>query len=917
MLEKLASKVQRWLEGNHHEQISLSDTDGDSFQEGVLKLQKRFQAAAREFWRDDSVLKTHQAYKEMLSVPHFKELLPYAGYFSDDHIFVLDEGSLDKNGSIILNPGFVLEVRPQVGADESMENVLKSIFTQAPPGTGISIQLYATPDILPRLKQKARNVISDVEFGIDKEPWELRNRNIFATAMRNRIEHYINGAYKSIAGETSNYLLRDYRVIISVVMPYNVEDDGAIEDTIDFRKSMLSTLSASHLPGGYWTATALIDWVSDVLDHKRVLAKNNKPVSKEYDRTLPLREQFAQSGSLVGFQNDSIEFEDTETEFVSMSVRDFPKRWSLGAMSNLIGDYYQSSMSINCPFLITLLVVTRRHDEFKSIANMKAARLEQLKRSQMAMFNPSIHEESLEWQYAQKSLGDGAVMVDLGMKVSLITSASNSKKAIADTRAVFANKGFTLSNDRFLQALSFKSIIPMGLTQPVISDLRDMGHLGLKFSNNAVSLSPLIAEWKGTNNNTITLFGRRGQIMGFDFFDSDTNYNFAIAATSGSGKSFLMNEIALSYLSIGGKVWIIDVGRSYEKLCRVMGGEFIVFSDDSNICMNPFTFIGRKKAGADAENEDDGDVKNIDTEMEMLKPLFEQMMTRGKSKLSGTDLSHLEMAIKNTYLKYGNASTVTKVRDELLTMCRDEGYCTIRDMATMLYPWTVEGMYGKFFEGEANLSFNNNFTVLELEELKSRPDLQAVVLMLLMYQISDDMYLGERKQRKIVFLDEAWDLFSSGVRRDAETEESATAKFIKTGYRRARKYGGSFGTATQSVSDYYQSSAAEAALNNSEWLLLLNQKKESITMLGKEGKLSLDPYQERMLRDVHSRRGVYSEVFVSYTNGSGVGRLFVDGFSKVLFSSKAEDFEDVKKYEAQGYDLPTAVQKVAEDRGWM
>lgn len=913
MLDKLVAKASRWLEGKHYEEITLNDPESDSLHENVNNFRKKIQAAAREFWRDDSVLKTHQAYKEMLSVPHFRELLPYAGYFEEDKIFVLDEGSLDKNGNMVLNPGFVLEVTPQIGADESMENVLKAIFMQAPPGTGITIQLYATPDILDKLKDKARNVLSDYELGLEKEPWEQRNENIYVTAIRNRIEHYINGAYKSIAGETSNYLLRDYRVIISVVMPYNVEEDNAIEDTIDFRKSVQSTLQAAHLPGGVWGANALLEWVSDMLDHKRVLAKNNKSVRKEFTNMAPLREQFAQSGSLIGIQNDSIEFQDTETELVSMSVKDFPKYWTLGAMSNLIGDYYQSSMSINCPFLITLLVVTRRHDEFKNIANMKAARLEQLKRSQMAMFNPSLHEESSEWRFAQKSLGDGAVMVDLGMKVTLITSESNSKKAIADTRAVFANKGFTLSNDRFLQALSFKSIIPMGLTQPVISDLRDMGHLGLKFSGNAVTLSPLIAEWKGTNNNTITLFGRRGQIMGFDFFDSDTNYNFAIAATSGSGKSFLANEIALSYLSIGGKVWIIDVGRSYEKLCRVMGGEFIVFSDDSKICMNPFTFIGR---GREDGGTGEDDVKNIDTEMEMLKPLFEQMMTRGKTKLSGTDLSHLEMAIKNTYIKYGNKATVTKVRDELLTMCREDGYCTIRDMATMLYPWTVDGMYGKFFEGDANLSFTNNFTVLELEELKSRPDLQAVVLMLLMYQISDDMYLGDRNQRKLVFLDEAWDLFSSGVRRDAETEESATAKFIKTGYRRARKYGGSFGTATQSVGDYYQSSAAEAALNNSEWLLLLNQKKESIAMLGKEGKLALDPYQERMLRDVHSRRGVYSEVFVNFSGGSGVGRLFVDGFSKVLFSSKAEDFQDVKNYEAAGYDLPTAVRKVAEDRGW-
>ena len=42
----------------------------------------------------------------------------------------------------------------------------------------------------------------------------------------------------------------------------------------------------------------------------------------------------------------------------------------------------------------------------------------------------------------------------------------------------------------------------------------------------------------------MTLFGRRGQIMSFDLFDNTGgNYNFAVAALSGSGKSVALHAV--------------------------------------------------------------------------------------------------------------------------------------------------------------------------------------------------------------------------------------------------------------------------------------------------------------------------------------------------------------------------------------
>ena len=79
--------------------------------------------------------------------------------------------------------------------------------------------------------------------------------------------------------------------------------------------------------------------------------------------------------------------------------------------------------------------------------------------------------------------------------------------------------------------------------------------------------------------------------MKLDLFSSASNYNCAVFAQSGSGKSFLTSDMITGYLSEGAQVFVIDIGRSYEKLCGLMGGEFVVFDEKSGISLNPFSRV--------------------------------------------------------------------------------------------------------------------------------------------------------------------------------------------------------------------------------------------------------------------------------------------------------------------------------------
>src|SRR5690606_27878835 len=148
------------------------------------------------------------------------------------------------------------------------------------------------------------------------------------------------------------------------------------------------------------------------------------------------------------------------------------------------------------------------------------------------------------------------------------------------------------------------------------------------------------------------------------------------------------------------------------------------------------------------------------------------------------------------------SATITDIYDFLKSNVPSENEENVRDMhrlAAALEPYTRHGIYASYFEGEANIAFTKNLVVLELEELKSKKNLQSVVMQLVMYRITQEMYL-DRSLKKLVIIDEAWDLMGQG----------ASASFIEAGYRRARKYGGAFGTITQSVEDYYKTDATRA-----------------------------------------------------------------------------------------------------------
>jgi conjugal transfer ATP-binding protein TraC len=371
--------------------------------------------------------------------------------------------------------------------------------------------------------------------------------------------------------------------------------------------------------------------------------------------------------------------------------------------------------------------------------------------------------------------------------------------------------------------------------------------------------------------------------MSVSLHDSQTNKNAIISATSGSGKSFMANELLLSYMSEGAQVWVIDAGKSYKKLCDVMKGDFLQFDEASRVCLNPFALIQDYR-------EDEDSIVSLVQNMASASNQLDDFQIAGLKKILARewDLHHNDMNL-----------------DGIAEACKQDEDRRIKDIGEQLFPFTSAGSYGRYFNGANTIDFQNDFTVLELDELNGRRHLRQVVLLQLIYQIQQQVFLGERSRKKIILIDEAWDLLKEGQ----------IASFMESAYRKFRKYNGCCIIATQSINDLYTNPTGVAIAENSATKFLLGQNGEAIESIKATKRLAMSDGCYDLLKTVHTMAGVYSEIFIHSERGLGVGRLIVSEFQKILYSTTPEDVAAVQRYLDNGMSMYEAIQHVLSDRG--
>lgn len=790
-------------------------------------------------------------------------LLPYERFEPETELF-FNEDSV----------GFMLEATPAVSLGENQLKVLSGLFTQGlKPGTSVQLLLYASPDVMPLLERWAK-----ARRGTRGNSEDA----VFELLAGKRVDYLRRGNWRSLFSDQPT-LVRDFRLFITVVRPVTKGAGSNAENQwlSRTREAIRGILSSAGLPSRSVDADLFINLLDTLLNPAQ---DRRAPLHWEDDRLI--KEQVVDGDSLllVGRDGLGLAHGDHVVEVRPYSVRQYPQAWAGWGMSDLIGDLFSNTLRLPCPFLYTLTVHMPDQVSAAHGAKMKAARATQMADSAMGRFLPAWRERKQDWDFVTRLVEDGHKLLQAHSQLVLFASQNEGDYAEQRLRALFESRGWTLQKDRFTALHAFLASLPLMPGPGFIDEMRILGRLRTFLTWSCINTAPVIAEWKGTGTPLLMLLGRRGQIMHIDPFDNKKgNFNVAVAAASGAGKSFFTQEMVTSLLGTSGRVWVIDSGRSYERLCHLVGGTYLEFSEGTRINLNPFTGI-----------------RDIADETPMLKSVLAQMAAPQQG-LNSLQTAFLEEAIKAIWDTHGNRATISEIAGWLLEN-EDE---SARRVGRMLYPYTRDGSYGRYFEGASNIDLNNPFVVLELGELDARPDLQTVVLLLLMMRITETMYLGDRNQRKLCIIDEAWRLMGQGN----------AGQFIEQGYRTARKFGGAFMTITQGIDDYFKSGTSKAALDNADWVFLLRQKPESIKAAENSDRIMMDEALRRLLTSVDTQQGKYSEVAVMGPGGTTVGRLVVDPFAEKLYSTRAEEYAAIEAMQRQGLSLIEAVERLVETGG--
>ena len=314
-----------------------------------------------------------------------------------------------------------------------------------------------------------------------------------------------------------------------------------------------------------------------------------------------------------------------------------------------------------------------------------------------------------------------------------------------------------------------------------------------------------------------------------DLFDTkkNKNANLNLLGTSGAGKTFTMQLLALRMRMRGIQCYIIAPikGHEFRRACNRIGGQFIKIAPGSPHCINIMEI--RHTISPEMELIDELDYSEMDS---LLAQKIQQLMIFFSlliPDMTNEEEQMLDEALIRTYGKFGithdndsvyadrNAvppkmKTMPILGDLHEELQKNEMTRRIAVVVSRFVTGSAQS-----FNQQTNVDLSNKYIVLDLSELKGK--LLPVGMMIALDYVWDKIK-SDRTKKKAIMIDEIWQLIGAGSNRMA-------AEFCLEIFKVIRGFGGAAISATQDLSDFFgleDGRYGRAIINNSKNKIILN-----------------------------------------------------------------------------------------------
>jgi conjugation system TraG family ATPase len=384
------------------------------------------------------------------------------------------------------------------------------------------------------------------------------------------------------------------------------------------------------------------------------------------------------------------------------------------------------------------------------------------------------------------------------------------------------------------------------------------------------------------------------------------NLHKLIIGPSGSGKTFFMLGLVHSYYHQGAHIILLDIGDSYKRLCELLGGYYLVYSEEAPIQFNPFWL----------DKEDQLDIEK----MENLIALLLVLCKKSDEPVLRSEYIVLSNMVSGFYRYLEKHNDIFPCFDSFYDYLiavftprlvqdgvRDKHF----DLENFLYvtrPYYKDGQYDYLLNAHDQLDIlHHRLVIFELDAIKNHPILFPVITIVVM-QLCISKMRRLAGARIAIILDEAW--------KPIATE--GTNQFVKTGYKTFRKNNGEVIVVTQEIEDIISSPVVKnTIINNTGCRILLDQSSLMNRFEQLQELLGLSEKDKALVLSLNKANEPgkkYKEVFISLgTDHSRIYRVEASLEEYLIYTSKIQEKIKVNEYAQRHGSLQKGITALAAD----